>query len=458
MPHPTAVILVVGLTRSVIGDHTPRLAAFTRAGVLRTLTPAFPAVTCSVQAGMTTGAAPAHHGIVGNGWYDRALGEVHFWKQSSGLVESEKVWETARRRDPSVTTASICWWFNMHTTADFALTPRPQYTADGRKIPDCWTRPADLRDHVQSRLGPFPLFNFWGPGASIASSRWISGAARLTLERHNPTLSLIYLPHLDYAHQKFGPHSPRSRAAEIELDAVVGDLLDDLSRRGTRCIILSEYGIEPVDRPVLPNRALREAGFLTVRREIAGEILDLSASRAFAVCDHQAAHVYIRDPADLPAVADLLRSRPGVQQVLDSAAMAACHIRHRRSGDLLLMSEPGAWFAYPYWLDDAHAPDFARTVDIHRKPGYDPCELFIDPRIAIPRLAIARRLLARRLGFRSLMDIIPLNPAVVRGSHGRVDQPEPSRPIIITHADRTADTSPLPCTAVRDVILDHLFN
>lgn len=458
MAHPTVVILIVGLTDSLIGEWSPNLRAFRDAHGSRALRPVLPAVTCSVQSSMLTGLSPCEHGIVGNGWFDRSLNEIHIWKQSNRLVGGEKIWETARRRDPAVTTASMFWWFNMSTTVDYAVTPRPIYKADGRKIPDCHSHPAHLRDRLQAELGQFPLFQFWGPGSSIASSRWIAEATLRVVEWESPTLTLVYLPHLDYALQKFGPDVAASRQAVAEIDAVVGDLVTYFQSRGTRIIMLSEYGIETVDAPVHINRALREAGLLAVREEQGLDLLDTAASEAFAVSDHQLAHVYLRDGTRAHHVRRLLSGLDGVETVLDEEGKRALGLDHARSGDLIAVAKRGAWFTYYYWIEDARAPDFARTVDIHRKPGYDPVELFLDPAITHPKIAIGRRLLARKLGFRTLMDVIPLDATLVRGSHGRIDSPCP--PIIMCDTPNLVREDPdvFPCQAVRDAILRCLFD
>ena len=245
MAHPTAVILVVGLNRSLLA-HAPRLKAFASEGALRTLKPVLPAVTCSVQSSMLTGKPPREHGIVGNGWYNREAAEVQFWKQSNRLVSGEKVWETARKRDSSVTCAKMFWWYNMYSTADFSVTPRPMYKADGRKIPDCYAEPPELRDALQEQLGRFPLFSFWGPMCDIRSSRWIADASIEVHKRHEPTLTLVYLPHLDYALQKLGPDHADIPAAVAEIDQVCGDLIDHFAERGVRVMLISEYGI-PID-------------------------------------------------------------------------------------------------------------------------------------------------------------------------------------------------------------------
>lgn len=455
--HPTAVLLAVGLTESLIGDTSPRIRDFMKAGELRHLEPSFPAVTTTVQSSMLTGTPPSKHGIVGNGWYNRELSEVQFWKQSNPLVKGKKVWDIARERDPSCTTLNMFWWYNMYSSVDFSVTPRPIYKADGRKIPDCYSHPQDLRDELQAELGTFPLFNFWGPASSIKSTQWIADATVYAHRKHRPGLTLVYLPHLDYCLQKLGPEHPDIPKYVAELDAVVGQLLDYFEGAGVRPMIVSEYGIMPVDDAVHPNRILREAGAISLRVEEGLELLDAGASDAFAVADHQCAHVYVNDPGRIGYYADLLRGVPGVERVLDRAEQAALEIDHARSGDLVLISEPRRWFSYYYWLDDARAPDFARCVDIHRKPGYDPVELFLNPALKLPPAHIAWRLLKKKLGFRTLMDLIPLDASLVRGSHGRHTLDAPLKPLLITSEDHSPGDETLPCTAVRDAILGHLF-
>jgi predicted AlkP superfamily pyrophosphatase or phosphodiesterase len=412
------VLDVVGLVPSLLG---PRLAGLAREGWQRSLAPLLPAVTCTSQACMLTGVRPGEHGIVGNGWYFHELSEVLFWRQSHRLLQAQTVWEAARATRPELRVAQMFWWFNMYSSADIAVTPRPEYPADGRKVPGIYTRPAGLRERLERRLGPFPLFHFWGPAADIRSSRWITEASLDVLEHDRPDLQLVYLPHLDYVLQSHGPGHPLAREHALAVDELAGRLVDAAHAQGMAVLVVSEYGIGPVARVVYPNRALREAGLLTALWQASvGETLDAGASRAFAVCDHQVAHVYVADPRDRPQVERLLSELPGVGRVLTGEALASAGLAHPRSGDLVLEAEPDAWFAYPYWLDDARAPDFARTVDIHRKPGYDPAELLLDPALRAPRLRIARRLLARRLGFRNLLDVIPLDPGPISGSHGHV--------------------------------------
>lgn len=456
--HPTVVINVVGLTPSLMAQHMPRLARFAAEGARRPLRTVTPAVTCSAQATFVTGLAPRDHGIVGNGWLFRDLMEVWLWRQSSRLVAGERIWEAAKKRDPSFTSANLFWWYAMGASTDITVTPRPIYKADGRKLPDCWSDPPELRDALQDKLGTFPLFNFWGPATSIASSQWIADAAKHVLATRDPTLTLVYLPHLDYGLQRFGPDSPNVAADLAEIDAVCGDLIETATALGRRVIVLSEYGIVPVEQPIHINRALRAAGLLAVREEQGREILDIPRCRAFAVADHQVAHVYVRDESDIPAVRTLLADLAGVDHVLDRTEQGAFGLDHERSGELVAISASDAWFTYYYWLDDAHAPDFARTVEIHRKPGYDPAELFLDPAIRFPKLAIGWRLLKKMLGLRTLMDVIPLDAGLVKGSHGRADTPERHTPVLLSSVPHLMADGTIDALNVKSLILSHLFD
>ncbi|HWP34629.1 MAG TPA: alkaline phosphatase family protein [Thermodesulfobacteriota bacterium] len=455
--HRTVVLNVVGLTADLLGPHMPHLAALAREGGLRPLATVTPAVTCPVQATFTTGRLPREHGCVANGWYFRDLAEVWFWRQSNRLVSGEKVWEAARRRDPTFTCAVLFWWYNMYSSADVTVTPRPMYPADGRKIPDIYTQPAELREELTARLGPFPLFRFWGPAADIVSSRWIADCARHVYDTRRPTLLLVYLPHLDYNLQRLGPADPAIRRDLAEIDGLCGELIAHVRRDGARVVVLSEYGITPVSGPVHINRVLREAGWLRVRRELGRELLDAGASEAFAVADHQVAHVYVRRPELVDEVRALLARLPGVERVLDDEGKRAAGLDHPRSGELVAIAAADRWFTYYYWLDDAAAPDFARTVDIHRKPGYDPVELFLDPTLRAPRLAVGWRLLKSRLGLRTLMDVIPLDATLVKGSHGRVTDRAEAGPVFISSEPALLPEGAVPATAVKGLLLDHLF-
>ncbi|MCA9414712.1 MAG: alkaline phosphatase family protein [Candidatus Omnitrophica bacterium] len=457
MPRATVVINVVGLSSSLFGERTPNLNRFIGEEYLRRIEPVLPAVTCSVQSSMVTGLHPREHGIVGNGWYNREMAEIQFWKQSNHLVKGEKVWEAARNRDSSVTCSKMFWWYNMYSSTDYSVTPRPIYKADGRKLPDCYSHPSELRDRLQAELGTFPLFKFWGPAASIESSKWIAEASMKVHEWKNPTLTLIYLPHLDYGLQKLGPDHPEIPNAVAEIDEVVGKLIDFYRDRGVRILILSEYGIESVNRPIEVNRALRRAGLIHIREEEGHELLDAGASRAFAVADHQVAHVYVKSPNHLDAAREVLGGLAGVAQCLDRDEQNELGIDHQRSGDLVLVAEKGAWFNYHYWLDDRRAPDFARTVDIHRKPGYDPLELYVDPEISLPWLKIGGYLLKKKLGLRGLLEVIPLDPSLLKGSHGRAIENPELHPVLIGDKEILPPKDAVHCTEIKEIVLKSLF-
>jgi predicted AlkP superfamily pyrophosphatase or phosphodiesterase len=421
-----AVLNVVGLTPALLGPHTPRLSAFAAAGHTAVIDPALPALTCTAQSDYVTGRRPSDHGIVANGWYDRSLAEVQFWKQSNHLVNGPKLWDDLRACVPGFTCAKLFWWYNMYASVDLSVTPRPMYPADGRKFFDVYSWPYALRPALKEALGPFPFATFWGPAAGVASpqgapeaaSRWIANSAKWVEEHHSPTLSLIYLPHLDYNLQRLGPQHPAIPEDLRRIDAIVGDLLDTFQRRQVEVVVLSEYGITPVNRPVHLNREFRRRGWLTVREELGLEILDAGNSRVFAVADHQVAHVHVQDPSLHREVRALLESLDGVASIHAGPDRERLGLNHPRAGDYVVFAQENAWFTYYYWLEDSRAPDFARCVDIHRKPGYDPVELFLDPQLSAVKLRIAWRLLQKKLGFRMLMDVIPLDAELVRGSHG----------------------------------------
>lgn len=448
------VLDVVGLRPKDLGQ-APNLARVAERGFAAPMTTVFPAVTCSVQATFLTGTRPAEHGIVANGWYFRDLAQVWLWRQANQLVRGEKVYTAARAADPGFTCAKMFWWFNMYADVEYSVTPRPEYHADGLKKPGLYSQPPELQAELQSRLGDFPLFNFWGPAADIRSTRWIADATLSVIEERDPTLVLAYLPHLDYDHQKFGPDDPRCAAALAEVDAQAGRLIEAARARGAHVVVLSEYGIETVSQPVFLNRLFHEKGLLRVQETSHGQLLDCGASQAFAVADHQIAHVYVGQPKDLGTVRGLLEGSPGVARVMDRAEQRAVGIDHERSGELVCEAEPGCWFAYHYWLDENRRPDFATTVDIHRKPGYDPTELFVDPTLSAPKLKVAFSLLKKKLGFRYLMNVIGTDPSLVRGSHGRLfSDPEDGPVFVCSAAENASDT--VHATEVKGRILDLL--
>ncbi|WP_026628428.1 alkaline phosphatase family protein [Dyadobacter alkalitolerans] len=450
----TVVIDIVGLSANLIGEHTPFLAKYLKNRHLTPIKPVLPAVTTTSQSTYITGKWPAENGIVGNGWYDREDSEIKFWKQSNKLVKGEKIWDAAKKLDPNFTCAKMFWWYNMYSTADFSVTPRPQYHADGVKAPDCYAYPPEMRDELQKDLGQFPLFNFWGPNANIKSTKWIADSSMWVEKKHNPTLTLIYLPHLDYCLQKFGPDFSKISNELKEIDDVVAELIQFYEARNAKIILLSEYGINPVSNPIHINRILRNEGLISVRTERWYELLDAGISKAFATADHQIAHVYLNDESVKDQVINALKKVPGIDLILDREAQKAYHIDHERAGDLVVMAKPDSWFTYYYWLDDAKAPDYAHLVDIHRKPGYDPVEMFMDPKNPLIKLRAGYKLARKLMGFRYLMDVIPLDATLVKGSHGSIHVPKEYYPILVT--DSAPEKSEIEAVDVYNVIWKHL--
>jgi predicted AlkP superfamily pyrophosphatase or phosphodiesterase len=413
-----------------------------------------PAVTCTAQSTYLTGKTPNEHGIVGNGWYDRTLSEHHFWKQSNQLVEGEKIWETLRDNRPDFTCANLFWWYNMYSSVDYSITPRPLYRSDGLKKFDIHSQPLSIRNDIKKDLGEFPFPAFWGPRAGIDSSQWIAEAARWIEERHQPDLNLIYLPHLDYDLQRYGPNDPRSEQAVKEIDELAGSLIEFLSNRGIHCIVLSEYGITEVNRVIYPNRAIRHQGWLSIKDEFELDTLDSGGSRAFALTDHQVAHIYIKEknPEFLAKVKAVIESLDGVAMVLEGEARKEADLDHSRAGDLVALAEEDAWFSYYFWEEDEKAPEFARCIDIHRKHGFDPAELFVDPKIPFPNIKAVSKLIAKKMGFRIHMDLIPLDANLVKGSHGIIPKDQADWPVIFGNG--TPDSEVLESTEIHNLILN----
>lgn len=472
-------------------ETTPRIHAFLNSSgaKLKDIEPAFPAVTCTAQASYLTGLPPGQHGAIANGWFDRTYQEYRNWHQSSKLLMAPRVFTKIKELDPTATVFMNCWWFCMYDPdVDYAVTPRPQYLADGGKLPDCYTKPTDLRDELQKKLGKFPLHKFWGPTTSVSSSRWIADASiavdqvgpslkdcvfslhlahrdlvSLGLQKYDPTISLIYLPHMDYGLQKFGPDHPTEIPSDLkQIDAVVGDLIDYYQSRNARVILLSEYGIAEASNPIHINRVLREHGYIVTRRENYGETLDCGASPAFALADHQVAHVYVAKEADIPVVKELLEQIEGVEVALTAKEQGESY-NPQRSGELLAVAKEGYWFTYYYWPESEarrSAPDFAYTVAIHRKPGYDPAEMFFRfpnaPNFLGFLWLIFKFFLVYILHIRTTVDGTPLDAGakLIRGSHGRsgpVSVDPKYRPIVI--AEKGLGTgSTIKAVGVYDVI------
>ena len=407
------IINAVGLTPNLL-KHAPRISTL---GTVSPLRSPIPAVTCTSQATLLTGKAPSEHGIVGNGWYYRDTQEIRFWQQANSLISGEKFYE-------GVETAKMFWWFNQSAPVKYSATPKPHYGCDGSKVFDILDQTGCA---LAQKLGPFPFFTFWGPNAGLPCSDWIAKATALVMRNHKPQVTMTYLPHLDYDFQRFPEQDPKRVA---ELDACAGQVIEAAEDINAKVVVISEYGLVPVSRPIHVNRHLREMGLLRVRSGPFGEMMLPGDSEAFAVSDHQIAHIYVKDISRIDLVAKALQSIPGVARI---ARPIELELNHPRSGELIALSEPDAWFTYYYWLDNQFAPDFAKTVDIHRKPGYDPCELFMTSRFkAISRLA------QKKAGLRYKMDVIPLNAELVRGSHGLQNQPEEG-PLIVGPGELPSD-------------------
>jgi len=402
-----AVLLSIPALRSSDLSSMPRLAALADgAGFQKPLAPSFPCVTCPVQANLTTGRGPEEHGIIANGFFWRETGKVEMWTAWNEVFQTPQIWDRLHEHSDELTSAV---WFPLHSkgaTADYICTPAPIHNPDGSESLWCYTKPTELYGEFRDELGHFPLMNFWGPMSSIKSTDWIVDSAVIAAKKFRPRFTYIYLPHLDYAAQKFGPDSPEALAAVEQLDQTVGRLIDGFTEAGLEDVLwlaASEYVITEVEGVVYPNRILREAGYLALENKEGREYLQPGDSRAWALVDHQFAHVFVKSEDDIAAVSELFRGQPGISEVLVGPERSKVGLDHPRSGEIVLISDPDKWLAYYWWLDDARAPEFATTVDIHRKPGYDPVELFIN----MPEKNT------------------PLDASLVRGTHGYpADSPE----------------------------------
>jgi predicted AlkP superfamily pyrophosphatase or phosphodiesterase len=408
------------------GDRTPNLSDLIATGSFAPLVPVFPALTVPVQASLTTGVDPSVHGMIANGILERDSCEVHFWHQPESLLEAPRFWAGRGWR-----VAMLFWQNSKYGAADIVVTPHPIHTETGETIPHCYSRPAGLYDELEAELGPFPLHHYWGPMAGLPSSEWIVRCTERVLDRFEPDLTLTYLPHLDYNAQRHGPSSPEVAKDLEAVDALIGRLAQAARRAGAEFVVVSEYGMSPVSGAIEINRMFRRQGWIGVRRIRGQEYLELGDCKAFAMVDHQVAHVYVRGIA-CEQVAEFVASLDPRVEILDSEERKrAWGVAHERAGDLVLIAPEDRWFAYPWWLEEEAAPSFARTVDIHRKPGYDPLELFFDPR---------SRCIAQ-------------DPALVRGSHGRPPRNVGQMGVIVSsNAVEEVAGEPLPATAVARIL------
>jgi hypothetical protein len=414
----------------------PNLSRLISGGDRTTLVPSFPCVTWPVQANMLTGKLPAQHGVVANGFYWRDKHEVEMWTAWNDKIQQPQIWDLLHQHDADLKSAV---WFPMLSKgagADYICMPAPIHNPDGSESLWCYTKPTELYGTLRDTFGHFPLMNFWGPMASIKSTAWIAESAGWAMQQYRPNFFYIYLPHLDYAAQKTGPDSPAAQQAVKELDGVMGKLAvaAGAAYGGSNLVwlVASEYVIMPVDHVTYPNRALRQAGLLAVKDD-GGEVIDFANTPAWALVDHQFSHVFVkdRDAATIKRVVELFGKHRGIAEVLVGDERGEYALDHERAGDVVLISTPDSWQAYYYWLEDTKAPKFARTVDIHNKPGYDPVELHFD---------IATK-------------SIPLDATLVRGSHGAPATTDDQRGVLLSSQRGMFVEQPLADTDICDLVL-----
>ena len=332
----------------------------------------FPAVTCTVQASFRTALPPSEHGMIANGLFDRNLRKTFFWEQASSLYKGKRIWEGFRKKGNSV--GQICWQQAIGNDSDLILTPAPIHKHHGGMIQDFYARPHGLYKHLcDKQKKTFNLHSYWGPFTSSASTEWIANATIELLKSGKAAdLQLAYLPHLDYEMQKSGPDSKASEKEFAKLENILERLFAAAKFADYEILIFGDYAITDAKEAVFPNKILRDAGLFSTR-EVRGALYpDIYSSQAFAMVDHQVAHVYISDKSDISKAKTALQLAPGIKNVFDHK-----EINHARSGELILEAEKAYWFAYPWWDHKSEAPDYASHVDIHNKPGFDPCELFM---------------------------------------------------------------------------------
>ncbi len=344
----------------------------------RSLASAFPAVTCTAQASFRTGARPDQHGMIANGVYHDRLKKILFWEQAASLVDGPRIWDDFRARGGTV--GIMFWQQSLGESADVIVSPRPIHKHSGGMIQDVYTKPQSLYDQLCDRVGRrFNLMHYWGPLASRKSSEWIVDAVYAVMNMADlaPDVLLTYLPHMDYDLQRYGTEHAKVDCAIRQLEGFLGRLYEAAQSNGYDLLIVGDYAIQNVEQGALfPNGALRNADLFFTQNVRGMAYPDFFASKAFAMVDHEVAHVYVPDRGILERARAVVSDIRGVDQVLDRKAQKEWGLDHPNSGDLVLVAEDGYWFAYPWWTDRAEAPDFASHVDIHNKPGFDPCELF----------------------------------------------------------------------------------
>ena len=429
------LLSIPGLRRCDIA-RMPNLKSLVADGDQAPLVPSFPAVTWPVQTNMLTGELPSSHGVVANGFYWRETHKVEMWTAWNEVIQRPQIWDVLHKHDSSLTSAA---WFPMLSKgsgADYVCMPAPVHNPDGSESLWCYTKPSEYYGELLTELDHFPLQHFWGPLANIRSTSWIADSAVLAAAKFQPRFSYIYLPHLDYAAQKDGPDSESAWQACHDLDAALARLITGFQDSFQSChllwLVASEYAIVPVNSVCFPNRILRDSGFLVTKsNESGGTIIDFEESRGWALVDHQFSHVFVRDSDDIESIARLFRPQSEIAEVLVGDETAKYGLNHDRSGEIVLVSQADSWQAYYWWDDVAQAPSFARTVDIHRKPGYDPVELHFD---------VASK-------------SIPLDASLIKGSHGAPAIGEQQRGVLLSSEKGVFVESATADTDVFEIVL-----
>jgi len=449
------IINVAALSPREVTEQTPNLRVLAQRGGLYPVREPFPSLTSSSHATLLYGSLPSSHGMIGNCLYSREYAKLFNWNRSSHLISGTPLWEAARAREPKVRTANLFMRHSADSTCDVRVIERPVYWVSGRKQFEFFAETRALHDELVEKLGAFPFQRFWGPLAGIGSSEWIIGAALHIMERQDPELMLVYPPFLDYDGARFGPDAPQTHAALRAMDAALLPLLAAAQSQDRDVLIVSDYGYETVNQPVYLNRELRRAGFINIEDAANGERLDFGTSRAFAVCDNQVAHVYVAREDDIPRVRAVLEATSGVKEVLDRAAQEPLGIAHPRSGELIAVSTPQAFFSYPYWLDEDKAPDFADCVAIFDKIGTDTCELFLKPGVA-GKLHLAKRLAQLVAGLKVPYNIIDTNDGNVRGAR-RIARDDPQRGAAAVASWDLGRNGVVPMEDLKDLVLQRMF-
>ncbi|HEX5904861.1 MAG TPA: nucleotide pyrophosphatase/phosphodiesterase family protein [Candidatus Nitrosocosmicus sp.] len=419
------ILDIVGLDVSHLDSRSPScpniLDLIAKDGDFGLMTPVFPAVTCTVQSSITTGKYPQEHGIISNGMFDKENLQTLFWEQSTNLVQSQKAWDVIKEQNSKLKTAMLFWQNSLYTNNDIVISPRPIHLETGQMDLWCYSKPVNYYETIMDKLGEFNLMNYWGPFASIKSTEWIAKSVQYTIENEKPNLLYAYFPQLDYSAQKYGKSSVQVQDDLRKVDNCIGSIIESTKKSGifdqTQFLLLSEYSFNDVNGAIPINRILRDKELLKVRTIKNKEYIDYEYSDAFAMVDHQVAHIYLNKfgKSKINVIKKILEEVSGIEKICDDVEKSNLHINHNRSGDLIAIADRDKWFSYYWWYEEEtttnnlsgkesenpiqtdKAPTFTKTVDIHRKPGYDPLDLYID----------------------SQRKSISTDVSLIKGSHGR---------------------------------------